>query len=164
MHKAKVLLSSLLIASLLWLPARVLADEAGTVAPKPTKQDKCPVCGMFTYRYPDFLSSITYADGHKVFFDGAKDMFKYYFNLQKYAPGRSSAQIARIFVTEYYDMHALDARKAFYVVGSDVYGPMGHELIPFASPDDAEAFFNDHKGRRILTFETITPAVIKRLD
>ena len=142
----------------------VAADVRAEAAPTPTKEDKCPVCGMFTYRYPDFLASITYADGHKVFFDGAKDMFKYYFNLQKYAPGRSVIQIAHIFVTEYYDMNGLDARKAFYVVGSDVYGPMGHELIPFASRSDAEAFFKDHNGRRVLTFETITPAVIGRLD
>lgn len=162
MRKFKFFLPSLLLLGALWLPSIALTGEVA--APKPTKQDKCPVCGMFTHRYPDFLASISYTDGHNLFFDGAKDMFKYYFNLQKYAPQRSSTQIERIFVTEYYDMNALDARKAFFVVGSDVYGPMGHELIPFANQGDAEAFFKDHKGRRILTFEAITPAVIKRLD
>ena len=30
------------------------------------------------------------------------------------------------------------AKEAFFVIGSDVYGPMGHELIPFASKADAE--------------------------
>ena len=164
MRKLKVLIVILSMMGLVGIPGWVLAGDSGAVAPKPSKQDKCPVCGMFTYRYPDFLASITYADGHSVFFDGAKDMFKYYFNQQKYAPGRSDAQIAHIFVTEYYDMSDLDARKAFYVVGRDIYGPLGHQLIPFASQGDAEAFFNDHKGRRILIFEAITPAVIKRLE
>jgi nitrous oxide reductase accessory protein NosL len=33
-------------------------------------------------------------------------------------------------VTDYYRVQRIDAHKAYYVVGSDVLGPMGHELIP----------------------------------
>ena len=49
-------------------------------------------------------------------------------------------------------------------MGSDVYGPMGHELIPFFTKEDAAEFKKDHKGTRILVFEQITPAVIRKLD
>ena len=103
--------------------------------------DKCPVCGMFVAKYPDFLAQIVWADGSSVFFDGAKDMFKYYFNLKKYAPSRQSAEIAFVYVTDYYNMTPIDARRAWYVVGSDVYGPMGRELIPFVGEEDAVEFY-----------------------
>jgi nitrous oxide reductase accessory protein NosL len=61
-------------------------------------------------------------------------------------------------------MQLIDARKAFFIIGSDIYGPMGHELIPFATEEDASAFMKDHKGKRILRFEAITPRVIDKLD
>ena len=61
-------------------------------------------------------------------------------------------------------MKIIDAGKAFFVIGSDVYGPMGSELIPFVSESDAEGFKKDHEGKRILRFEDINPGIIKILD
>ena len=98
------------------------------------------------------------------FFDGAKDFFKFYFDIKKYSPEKSQKDIAAIYVTEYYEMKLIKAEDAFFVIGSDVYGPMGHELIPFASKADAELFKKDHGGTRILEFKGIKPAVIKKLD
>ena len=48
--------------------------------------------------------------------------------------------------------------------GSDVYGPMGRELIPFGDEAAAKEFLADHKGQAILGFSQITPAVVKGLD
>ena len=131
---------------------------------QPSKKDKCPVCGMFVYKYPDWVGQIVFKDGSAAFFDGAKDLFKYYYNLKKYNPEKTIKDIAAIYVTEYYDMKIIDAKTAFFVIGSDVYGPMGKELIPFVSKADAEEFKKDHKGNRILRFEDIKPGVIKKLD
>ena len=128
------------------------------------KKDKCPVCGMFVYKYPDWVGEIIFKDGSSAFFDGAKDLFKYYFNLKKYNSKKTKDDVAVIYVTEYYDMKLIDAKSGFFVIGSDVYGPMGKELIPFVSKTDAEEFQKDHKGMRILKFEDIKPAVIKKLD
>ena len=130
----------------------------------PSKKAKCPVCGMFVYKYPDWVGEVVFQNGSVVFFDGAKDLFKYYFNLKKYNPSKSQKDIAAIYVTEYYDLKLMDARRAFFVMGSDVYGPMGRELIPLLSKEDAEEFKRDHKGTRILVFPEITPAVIRKLD
>ena len=131
---------------------------------KPDKKEKCPVCGMFIYKYPDWVGEIIFKDGSTAFFDGAKDLFKYYFDLKKYNPGKTKQDIAVIYVTEYYDLKPVDAQKAFFVMGSDVYGPMGRELIPFLTKEDAAEFKKDHKGTRILVFEQITPSVIRKLD
>jgi nitrous oxide reductase accessory protein NosL len=119
---------------------------------------------MFVYKYPDWTAQIIFEDGSVVFFDGAKDLFKFYFDIKKYSPEKSHKNIAAIYVTEYYEMKLIKVEDAFFVIGSDVFGPMGHELIPFASRADAEEFMKDHKGRRILKFEGVKPTVIKKLD
>ena len=84
--------------------------------------------------------------------------------MKKYNPEKTINDISAVYVTEYYDMKIVDAKSAFFVIGSDVYGPMGRELIPFVSKSDAEAFKGDHEGKRILRFEEVKPGIIKKLD
>ena len=131
--------------------------------PNPAARDLCPVCGMVVAKYPAWIATVVYQDGHAHHFDGAKDMFKYLFDLKRYAPRHRAENINRIGVTEYYELKRIDARKAWYVIGSDVLGPMGHELIPLASRADAEEFLRDHKGKQILRYDEVTRAVISRL-
>ena len=119
---------------------------------------------MFVAKYPDFVTRIIFTDGTYAVFDGAKDMFKYYFNLKKYNAAKELTDIASISVTDYYEMSSIDGREAWFVVGSDVYGPMGRELMPFAGEADAQGFLKDHSGKKILRFEEVTPDVIKELD
>jgi nitrous oxide reductase accessory protein NosL len=134
---------------------------------KPVKlspKDKCPVCGMFVTKYPDWVAEIVFRDGSYAFFDGAKDMFKYYFNMAKYNPSKNQSDIDSIYATDYYNLTLIDGYKAYYVVGSDVYGPMGKEPIPFEKEEDAKEFMKDHKGKKILRFKDITPEVLHTLD
>jgi len=49
-------------------------------------------------------------------------------------------------------------------VGSDVFGPMGNELIPFLTKEAAQNFMNDHSGDQIIMFDAITPKLIMGLD
>lgn len=132
--------------------------------PMPTDSDSCPVCGMFPARYPDWIATILFEDGHAEQFDGAKDMFKYLLDMEKYAKGRSKDQIKLIGVTDYYAVKRIDATKALYVIGSDVLGPMGHELIPHPDDYDAKEFMKDHFGKRLLTFDEVTMELLLALD
>ncbi len=131
---------------------------------KPSPKDKCPVCGMFVAKYPDWVAQMVFRDGTYAFFDGAKDLFKYYLDLKKYNPGKKPVDIDAVFVKDYYSMNFLDGDKAYYVSGSDIYGPMGRELIPFEKEADAREFMKDHKGKSILRFKDITGEVLKGLD
>jgi nitrous oxide reductase accessory protein NosL len=131
---------------------------------KPSPKDKCPVCGMFVAKYPDFLAEILFKDGSSAFFDGTKDLFKYYLNLKKYQPSKNSSDIDTIYVTNYYDLTLTDGLSAYYVLGSDVYGPMGRELIPFDKEADAKEFMKDHQGKSVLKFKEITTDTVKNLD
>lgn len=152
------LLTLLLICSLM-LPTVGLCADA-----KPSKGDKCPVCGMFVSRYPDWLATITFKNGETAHFDGPKDMFTYYLNLEKYRKGKTRSDIATITVKDYYSLKSMAADKAYFVLDSDVLGPMGKELVPFAAAADANSFIKDHKGSRPLRFNEITPAVLQRLQ
>jgi nitrous oxide reductase accessory protein NosL len=134
------------------------------VALKPAGGDKCPVCGMFVTKYPDFLAQIVFKDGSYSFFDGVKDMMKFYFNLAKYKPSKTTADIERIHVTDYYSLKPIDAKTAYYVVGCDVYGPMGKELIPVENTSAAKELMDDHNCAATLEFGGITPEVVAGLD
>ena len=69
-----------------------------------------------------------------------------------------------ILVTDYYTQKTIDARKAFYVTNSDIHGPMGHELIPFANEKDAKIFKKDHYGKLILKFTDINLTIINKIE
>lgn len=151
----------LTLAALLWLP---LAQAASPAVPKPGAMDLCPVCGMLVAKYPNWVAVVVYKDGHAHFFDGAKDFFKFIAMPQKYDAKHSTDSIAALSVTEFYGLKRIDARQAFYVIGSDVLGPMGHELVPLESEADARDFLKEHKGRRFLRFDQVTPAIVSGLD
>ncbi|MCP4078354.1 MAG: nitrous oxide reductase accessory protein NosL [Gammaproteobacteria bacterium] len=131
---------------------------------KPGVNDTCPVCGMFVAKYPEWVATVVYKTQHAHHFDGAKDLFKYLQDLPKWAPGHELKNIVSIGVTEYYSLSLIDARKAYYVIGSDVLGPMGHELIPLETLDDAKEFLADHKGTKILTFDQVDTKLPAKLD
>lgn len=132
--------------------------------PKPKPMDACPVCGMLVQPYPYWTATVLFSDGHADHFDGAKDFFKYLHDMPKYARGRTREAIRAMGVTGYYAPELIAARDALYVVGSDVLGPMGHELVPQADTADAEEFMKDHKGRRVLRFDEVKPPLLAALD
>lgn len=153
---------SALLLLLLWVVSATAREDVSM--PKPGARDLCPVCGMLISKYPNWTATAVYRDGHAHYFDGAKDLFKYLQELPKYASGHRREDISGLYVTEFYGLTRIDARSAFYVIGSDVLGPMGHELVPLETRADAEEFLEDHKGKRILTFEQITAEIILRVD
>lgn len=137
---------------------------AGKGAPTVPVGAKCPVCGMFVAKYPDWTASARFKDGSTSYYDGPKDMFSHYFDTTRYTPGKRQADIVALSVKEYYSLKMIDARAAWFVIGSDIYGPMGFELIPFDNEKDAAAFKTDHKGKRILRFKDITRQTVSSLN
>ena len=139
-----------------------------SAGPDLSRQDKCPVCGMFVYKHPKWAAFIYYEKNGKLehlAFDGVKDLMKFYFEPEKWGDyGNIKAHIKKIVVRDYYTLKPVWAKEAWYVIGSDVYGPMGNELIPFKSKEDAENFMRDHHGKKILRFDEITKELVYSLD
>ena len=124
------------------------------------KGAKCPVCGMIVSKYPKWAAHMV-VDGKDYYFDGVKDMLKFYFYDEDFKYNRD--KITKVEVRDYYSLNSIDARYAYFVVGSNIYGPMGKELIPFKSKKEAESFIADHKGK-IINFSQATLKMVIDLD
>lgn len=124
----------------------------------------CAVCGMGVEAFPDWAAVVTFRDGSESWFDGPKDLFRFLGDLKHYAPRRRAADIQGIRVKDYYTLKHVDARTAYFVLGSDVTGPMGRELVPFGAEDAAREFLKDHRGQKVLRFPQITSPTLAALD
>ncbi len=122
-----------------------------------TKKDRCAVCGMFVYKYPKWVAMIVQKGDKRLYFDGVKDMMKYYFS-------HNRADIEGMFAQDYYSKKVFDIQKGYFVIGSDIYGPMGEELIPFKRLKSAKKFMIEHKGKRIYSFDQLLRNVVEALD
>ena len=122
------------------LPASIIVPEDA----------KCQICGMYVSKFPKWTTMIEKSSGKKLYFDGVKDMMKYYHS-------HRNEKFDLILVNDFYTLKPIDAKKAFFVSGSNVYGPMGKELIAFKAKKDAKTFLKDHRGKKILTFDEISP-------
>jgi nitrous oxide reductase accessory protein NosL len=149
-----VLLSILALSPCGW-------GEEGTAPAAPGEKDRCPVCGMFVAPFRNWVAAAVLADGRTLFFDGPKDLLRFRFDPVRY---RSAPEkIAALHVTDYYTLRLIPAGEAFFVIGSDVLGPMGHELVPLATREAAESFRRDHGGD-IVSFAEITPATLPGME
>jgi copper chaperone NosL len=156
MRYARLLQVFAVIVALSSIPLTPVSAEPLIPGPK----DRCLVCGMFVAKYPEWVATMVFRDGTRVYFDGPKDMFRCYFDLPKYKKTMTASDVANLYVTEYYTTRQVQAREAYFVLGSDVLGPMGHELVPVRGKKEAEAFARDHKGGKILMFDQVTASVI----
>lgn len=125
------------------------------------KDSRCPVCGMFINKYPKWVALMK-IDDKKEYFDGVKDMMKYYIFDSDFPYHRD--KIREMKVTNFYTLKEIDAKDAFYVIGSNIYGPMGDELVPFEKKDEAKNFMREHNGDKMIQFKEITPKIVMALD
>lgn len=127
-----------------------------------TEKSRCPVCGMFVAKFPQWLAQVKMSDGTNEVFDGVKDMMAYFFSPQQFGAAEG-VTVEQILVKAYYSQEWIDGKEALYVLGSDVYGPMGHELVPFSDKTRAESFLKDHHGQKVLSFSEISPEIVSSL-
>ncbi|MGE4317860.1 MAG: nitrous oxide reductase accessory protein NosL [Deferribacterales bacterium] len=149
------------VALYLWDVVRVNQDTGYSFIKVP-EDARCPVCAMFVAKYPRWAAQMTYTmknEKKDAYFDGVKDMMKFYFEPAKW--GYKGIKPEKMMVSDYYSQKAIDAKEAYYVAGSDIYGPMGEELIPFGSEDNAKVFMKDHNGKKIYRFQEISSKLLK---
>jgi|AntRauMinimDraft_4_1070384.scaffolds.fasta_scaffold00244_19 nitrous oxide reductase accessory protein NosL len=155
------------------------APEAVTL----DESDSCDVCGMVIPNHPGPTSEIFYADeepaGHAnpARFDSTWEAFQFDFARQDEGWTREA-----FYVTDYsavdYDLFEdggdtlisthpeadafADADDVTFVVGSEVVGAMGRDLIAFGDEGDAEAFQSDYGGD-LAAFDDIDEATVASL-
>jgi nitrous oxide reductase accessory protein NosL len=141
-------------------PALTAADKAQPQ--NIPEQASCGVCGMYPARFPQWQTQIIFKDGTMVPFDGAKDMFKYLLQMADYDQQHKRAEVVAVWVRDYAGGGWLDGEAAFFVVGSSVMGPMGQELVPFATAAAAKEF-QGKNGGTVSRFAEINLELIGKL-
>jgi nitrous oxide reductase accessory protein NosL len=152
-------LAAFLAITLMTLQPAVAAEYGPQVI---TEEMTCGKCGMYPARYPQWQSQIIFTDGSMAPFDGCKCMFGFMHNMGQYDAGHTMDDIAEIWVRDFKTGEWLDAGTAHFVVGSDVMGPMGKELIPFQDQAAAALFQKEHGGD-LAAFDMITMETLKPL-
>ncbi len=123
---------------------------------------KCQHCGMPSQKYPKWHTKMIYKNGNIKWTCSPRCMLLLVQN------HKTTAQPVQIWVKDYYNLKEIDAKKAFYVVKSDVLGPMGQDFVPLANMADAKNFVKEHKKNQaenqhnILTFSDINMEIIKK--
>ena len=155
------LILALMCAAMLLTSGLAIA-AAGQQPQTITEKTSCAACGMYPHRYPQWQTQIIFTDGTMAAFDGCKCMFRFLLNMQKFAPERKPEQVAAVWVKDFKTGAWLDGKTAHYVIDSKEMGPMGKELIPFATRAAAEEF-QKVNGGTIETYANITMDTIKPL-
>ncbi|XKE45391.1 nitrous oxide reductase accessory protein NosL [Halomonas organivorans] len=135
-------------------------------APAPIASgDSCHVCGMLITEHP--------GPKGEAFLDGAERPRKFCSTLELFvflAQPENASRLSHAYVhdigTTTWDRPAdeafIRAEEAWYVVGHDRRGSMGHTLASFAGRDDADAFRDAHGGE-VIAYADIDLALLGRL-
>lgn len=138
------------------LAALVLATACGDgLAALAQPTNRCANCGMNVAGDSGFTTGATTSAGEIVVFDSPKCLFRWLTR-----PAGAGATAA--WVTEYFTRARTPVDDAFYVLGSDITGPMGRDLVPVAPRERADHFAAAHGGRVISRAE-ITAEVVEGL-
>lgn len=152
----RVLISGLLTAMLL-----AACGETARVTPaqEPGADTVCSLDGMSLQDFPGPKAQIHYDQGAPDFFCDVREMFSIFLRPE---------QQKRVVALYTQDMgqadwtqprgHWIDARTAFYVVGSRKTGSMGPAIASFATERDAQTFAQK-EGGKVLRFDQVTPDI-----
>lgn len=120
-------------------------------------KDICPVCDMYAARYPKNKCQIQTADGKVIHFCSTQCLFEFLKNSHKYAMPALKTKF--MWVVDYESGQWIYAQNAFYVLGTNVRGPMGKEAFPFINKEKATEFSKAHSGT-VLRFKEV---IIERI-
>lgn len=115
------------------------------------KADRCKHCGMKIDPASTWRSDLVSDDGKLTAFDTPRCA------LTSWRSGATPAKSIR--VHEYYDQRTRDGNDVRFVIGGDVLGPMGPDLVP-VDPPRASKFIQDHAGDRALRLDEVTTPVL----
>lgn len=120
--------------------------------------DECHLCGMIIKNYPGPKGE-NYSTGSDTAkkFCSTRDLFAYILQPE------NIRQVKEVYVHDMAktpweapgDEHFIDARKAWFVIGSTQKGAMGNTLASFSEKSDAEAFIKEFGGT-LHIFDEIT--------
>ncbi|PHQ27272.1 nitrous oxide reductase accessory protein NosL [Marinobacter guineae] len=136
-------------------------EEQTTARPDPVhfeNGDECHVCGMIIEAFPGPKGQAITEKDHQVRkFCSTRDMFAWMLQPEN-VDREHTLYVHDMAQTEWQspdDTAMIDARDAFYVVGSERTGAMGPTLASFATESAAQEFMKEYGGK-VLKYSEIT--------
>lgn len=128
-----------------------LAFVTVSALPGCKRAERCKHCGMKIDPTSAWRTELVGDDGKAITFDTPRCA------LTSWRSGATAAKSVR--VREYYDQKERDGNDVRFIVGGDVLGPMGPDLVP-VDPPRASKFIQDHAADRALRLDEITTPVL----
>lgn len=133
-------------------------------APRAVAADaRCPVCGIYPARSPEWAAQAIFANGDAHFFDSPLSLFQYLANVGQYSAGRTAHDLVARYVTDAETGGWTAAETAMYVDGSSARGPMRAGNLPAFASAEAARRFTERRGGRVVGFESVDAALLERL-
>ncbi len=168
LKNTKVLLT---IFSVMFLSACFTSEETQESSHTPVvleSTDECHLCGMLITHFPGpkgelFRKEVSAEESKKARkFCSTRDMFSYYLDPEH------KRNVTTVLVHDMSkspwntpnDDYFINAKNAWFVVGSEKRGAMGKTLASFSMKPDAEAFAQEHGGV-VIAFEQITLSTLQ---
>ncbi|MBM7073816.1 nitrous oxide reductase accessory protein NosL [Shewanella sp. 202IG2-18] len=153
MTKILLLATTLILAACSQEPEQVTVRQAQAIH----SGEECHLCGMIITNFPGPKGELYIKTSDKVKkFCSTRDMFSFLLDPEY------KKQVKEVYVHDMSKSHwdkpndnyFIDARKAFFVVGSSQTGAMGKTLASFSAKTDANAFAKEFAGQ-VHAFEQI---------
>lgn len=134
---------------------------AETVSPAAvTKDTTCALDGMLLQDFAGPKGQIVYEHGERDFFCDTKEMFSLLLRPEQ------KKRVVAVFTQDmakadwkHPEGHWIDAKTAFYVIGSRREGSMGLTIGAFATEKDAQAFASQYGGQ-VMPFDRISLSMV----
>lgn len=141
-------------------PASGLAPLAARAVPAAAR---CPVCGMFPARQRRWAAQVIYRDGEAHFFDAPADLHRFLAEVPRHARGRTRADVAAVWLTDWHSGAWVALAEAWHVIGSAQAGPMRAGDLPSFASAEAASRFGREQGGRVLAAVRVGDAELRAL-
>ncbi|QOC21920.1 nitrous oxide reductase accessory protein NosL [Wenzhouxiangella sp. AB-CW3] len=114
-----------------------------------TDEHECTLCGMTIVRFPGPKGQACLRDGEMLPFCSTGDLISWAWQPES-APAIAALFMHDLSLTGWddpSDEHWVRATEAWFVLGHDQRGAMGHAPAPFSVKQNAETFAGQHGGR-----------------
>jgi len=126
-------------------------------------QDRCPVCAMYPIKRPRSAAAMALTNGDVYYFCGNGCLLRTWLRPQTYI-GQAADKIDRLVALDYFSGQPIDARKASWIAGSDVVGPMGPALIALGNRAHVSVFQKRHGGATVFALDELDDTLWQQIS